>query len=134
MVTAGLLSPRLNLAFWVFWTAFSGIVTTLGLIFFVGDISGSNAEATVVHVYSQEAYTVRFTTRDGEACVTAQKWTPSTGPVKVADTLRVHYSRISPCDNIEPADDWFARYGAILVPPAFLAVGCVNLRRLRRRV
>jgi hypothetical protein len=110
-------------------------MTTFGLVFFVGDISGGNAEATVVHVYSQEAYTVRFTTRDGETCVTEQKSTRNTGPVKVADTLRVHYSKISPCDNIEPPDDRFATYGAILLlPPAFLAVGCVNLRPLRRRV
>ncbi|GLW34557.1 hypothetical protein [Actinoplanes regularis] len=133
MATARQISPRFDLVFWVFWTVFSSIATLLCVVSFVGDISGGNAVATVVHIYSQESYTIRFTTRDGETCITAHKWTPRADPVKIGDTLRVHYSKISPCDNVDQQDDWFARYGAILLPPGFLAIGCVNLRRLRGR-
>jgi hypothetical protein len=133
MVSARHLSPRFNLIFWVFWAVLAGLTTLLSLIFFLGNLSGGNTVATVVRVYSQEAYTIRFTTRDGTTCETPHKWLPRANLVEVNDTLKVHYSRISPCDNVDREDDWFARYGAFLIPPAFLAIGCVNLRRVRRR-
>ena len=133
MGAARQLSPRFHFVFWVFWTALASFITLLSLVFFVGSLSGGNAVATVVHVYSQEAYTIRFATQDGKICETPHKWTPRADTVSVNDTFRVHYSKISPCDNVDRGDDWFARYGSFLIPLAFLAIGAVNLRRLRRR-
>jgi hypothetical protein len=126
-------SRQFNLIFWTFWTVFAGLCSLGILAFFVGDLSGGNATATVVRVYSQGAYTISFTARDGTSCETPHKWTPRAEPVKVGDTFEVHYSKISPCDNVERRDDWFARYGGFLIPPVFLAIGCFRLRRLRRR-
>ena len=128
------LPPRVQFVFWLFWTALAGLITLFSLLFFLGSLEGGNAVATVVHVYSQEAYTIRFTTQDGRTCETPHKWTPSADPVRVNDTFKVHYSKISPCDNVDPEHDWMARYGAFLMPPAFLAIGVVNLRRHRRRM
>jgi hypothetical protein len=133
MVSVRQFSPRFNFVFWMFWTALASLMTLLSLVFFLGSLFGGDALATVVHVYSQEAYTIRFTTRDGRTCETPHKWMPRADPVSVNDTFKVHYSKISPCDNVDRGDDWFARYGAFLIPPAFLAIGSVNLRRLRQR-
>ena len=126
-------SRRFNLIFQTFWTGFSGFFLLGMLAFFVGDLLGGNATATVIHVDSQEAYAIDFTTRDGTTCETPRKWERSAEPIKVDDTFEVHYSKISPCDNVERRDDWFARYGGFLIPPVFLAIGWVQLRLLRRQ-
>ena len=126
------LPTRVRLTFWVIWTGFAGVMWVVTMIFLVGDLSGGNATATVLHVYSQEAYTIGFTTEDGAPCVTPHKWIPRSEPVELGDTFPVHYSRISPCDNVERADDLFARYGMFLIPTVLFAAGCVNLRRTAR--
>lgn len=124
---------RPTLVFWAFWTVLASLGTLLSLLFVIGTIEGADATATVVHVYSQEAYTIRFATRDGTTCETPHKWNPRADPVEVGDTFRVHYSKISPCDNVDRKGDSFSTYGAFLIAPAFLAIGCVNLRGLRKR-
>jgi hypothetical protein len=101
--------------------------------FLVGELSGANATATVVHVYDQEAYTIRFTTKDGVRCESPHKWTPRAEPVKVGDTFEVHYSKISPCDNVDRADDLFGRYGFVVVPSIFVGVGLLAIARIRRQ-
>lgn len=111
----------------------STLMTLLSALALVGEVSGGDATATVVHVYSPEAYTIRFTTADGTSCVTPHKWTPRRDPVKVNDTFSVHYSKLSPCDNVERKGNFFAAYGAFLLAPLFLALGLVELRRLRKR-
>ena len=123
------LTARAHLVFWVFFTAFAGFLWIGGLGFAIGDLLGGTTEATVIHVYTQEAYTIRFTTTTGIQCVTPHKWDPGASPVKLGDTFKVHYSRISPCDNVSRANDLFSRYGFAVIPTVFLAIGYVNLRR-----
>jgi len=100
----------------------------------MGDFLGGDATATVVHVYSQEAYTIRFETESGTQCVTPHKWDARAEPVELNDTFDVHYSSISPCDNVERVDDLFARYAPASTATIFLAIGCVSLHRAKRRV
>ncbi len=103
------------------------------LVALVDELSGGTTTAPVTHIYTQEVYTIRFTTADGTSCVTPHKWDGRAEPVKLNDTFAVHYSRASPCDNVERADDSFSRYVGISVATIFLAIGGAAIRRLRQR-
>lgn len=127
------LPPKLRLGFLAAWTAFAGIFTVVTTVFFVADVRGGDATATVVHVYSQAAYTISFTTKDGVRCETTHKWDPRPEPVRTGDTFEVRYSKIAPCDNVERADDYFARFGGYFIPPIFLTVGLAAFLLVRRK-
>lgn len=133
MFTSRKLDPRARLIFFTVWTAFAGIMSLVAVVFLVADLSGGNARATVVHVYSQQAYTIRFKTKDGADCETPHKWTARAEPVKAGDTFEVHYSAISPCDNVERSDDLFARFGFVPIPAIFVVVGLAVIARLRHQ-
>jgi hypothetical protein len=89
---------------WIF-TVGVALVTIATTFFLVGDLRGGDATATVVHVYSQEVYSITFVTKDGRRCQTDHKWEPRAGTVNVSDTFEVHYSHVSPCYNVRRADD-----------------------------
>ncbi len=128
------LDPRREMAFIVGWAGFVGVFWIVSLMFLVGDFAGGDTTATVVHVSSQEAYTIRFTTEDGTGCELTQKWTPRAVPVKVGDTFEVHYSSPSPCENAKRADDWFARFGFEVIPILLAVVGWIRIRELRQQM
>src|SRR5689334_12254353 len=98
-------SRESNLIFlWIF-TTFTGLFTIVSMFVLVDDMRGADTTATVVHVYSQEAYSITFVTKDGRRCQTDHKWEPRKDTVHVSDTFQVHYSLSFPCDNVRRADD-----------------------------
>lgn len=126
-------SRRLKLVFFTFWTAFAALAT-VGVGFFLwADLHGGNATATIVRVIPDIAYTIDFTTQDGVRCEASFKWSSARGSIELMDTFKVHYSRISPCDNVERADDYFARFGGYVIPPVFVIVGVTALFLTRRQ-
>ena len=115
---------------WIF-TAVAALFTIATTFFLVGDVRGGEATATVVHVYSQQAYSISFVTKDGRRCQAADhKWEPRTGTINVSDTFQVHYSDISPCYNVRRADDPSDRF-SYTIGPVMLAAGIVLLLLLR---
>jgi hypothetical protein len=113
--------------------AFGAAMSVAMGYFLWGDLHGGNATATVVHMYSQTAYTISFVTADGTRCETPHKWRARTDPINVSDTFEVHYSKISPCDNVERADDLFSRFGGYLVPPVLTSIGLVGFVLVKRQ-
>jgi hypothetical protein len=115
-----------------------GVATSVGMGYFLlGDFQGGNATATVIHVYSPTAYTISFITADGTRCKTPHKWRARNDSIEVSDTFEVHYSKISPCDNVERVDDPFSRFGGYLIPPLLTILGLVAfvlVERQRRRL
>ena len=114
---------------WIF-TTFAGLFTIASMFALVGDVRGADTTATVVTVYSQEAYSITFVTKDGRRCLTDHKWDPRKDTVHVSDTFKVHYSQFSPCDNVRRADDRSFR-SAFLTAPIMFAVGAVGLLLVR---
>lgn len=114
---------------WIF-TTLAALFTIATTFFYVWDLQGGDATATVVHVYSQQAYSVMFVTRDGRRCLADSKWEPRADTVNVSDTFVVHYSRVSPCDNFRRADDRSYRY-FYTIGPVMLAGGILLLLLFR---
>jgi hypothetical protein len=110
---------------WIF-TTFAGLFTIASVLARVEDTRGGDATATVVHVYTQEAYSITFVTKDGRRCLTDHKWDPRKDTVHVSDTFQVHYSQFSPCDNVRRADDR-SFWSGFLIAPTMFAVGAVGL-------
>ena len=126
-------SPKWTFGFLIAWTAFAGLLTVVTTVFLVADLRGGDVTATVVHVYSQTAYTVSYTTKDGVRCETQSKWDPVANEVRTGDRFEVHYSKIQPCDNVDRSNDYFARFGGIFVPSLFLVGGATALVLFRRK-
>jgi membrane protein YqaA with SNARE-associated domain len=126
------LNPRVHLVFLLLWTAGASIGLLVALVAMVGNVLGGSTTATVGRVYSQVGYTVTFTTKYGTNCQTLQKWGDSPVPIQQGDTIEVHYSRFSPCYNVERADDSFSSYGFLAIPTIMVAGGLIAITRLRR--
>jgi hypothetical protein len=115
---------------WI-WTTVAAFMTIFTTVFLVADLRGGNATATVVHVYSQEAYAVAFATRDGTRCQAQHKWFPRPERINVSDTFEVHYSSLDPCYNFRRADE--SNWWLYTMPPVALAAGVVGLLVVRGR-
>jgi len=98
-----------------------------------GDLNGGNATATVVNVYSQTAYTVRYVTEDGVQCMTPHKWNRHPEPVRTSDTFEVRYSKILPCDNVRRADAGFSWFGYFLIAPVLMTAGLTAFVLVKRQ-
>ncbi len=117
-------SPKPKLIVFVVFTVLAALMVVLAILTSLADRKGGNATATVVHVYSQEAYTISYTTKDGERCVTPHKWNYRPQTVAVGDTFEVHYSSLLPCDNVERADD---TSGDSVLIPVLLLIGGISM-------
>jgi hypothetical protein len=126
------MSRESKLLFFSIYTALAAIISIFTMYFLLEDLQGGNTTATVVHVYSQTAYTITFVSKDGTHCRTDHKWNPQPEPVNVSDTFEVHYSKESPCHNVRRADDGSYRqfYAAA---PAFMLVGLIGLAVVKRQ-
>lgn len=124
---------RGRLVFATVWTGLAAVIWVGWSWAFAGDLAGGNTTARVVHVYTPQAYTIRFTTADGTVCETPHKWAARREPIAVGDTFEVHYSRFSPCENVERGDDQLGRYGGFALATVLLTAGILNLRSARRR-
>jgi hypothetical protein len=120
-------SPKWTVGLLLAWIAIACLFTVVTTRYLVADLNGGDATATVVHVYSQTAYTVSYTTKDGVGCEIKSKWDPVAHEVRTGDRFKVHYSKVRPCDNVDRADDHFARFGASVIALIFLLAGVAML-------
>ena len=132
MLGQSALSRKTKLRLLAAYTTFGAAMSVAMCYFLWGDLHGGNATATVVHV-SQTRYTISFVTADGTRCGTPHKLRPRADPINVSDTFEVHYSKISPCDNAERADDLFARFGGYAIPPVLTIIGLVQFVLVKRQ-
>jgi hypothetical protein len=103
-------SPRTKRSFLICWTGLATLFGLFGVWTAWEDGRGGDANATVLQVWEkpdgsvQYGYRMTFTLRDGTVCEAERKLLPSSEKVHVGETITVHYSRLSPCSNVERAD------------------------------
>lgn len=127
------LSRKAKLRFFAIYSTFAAVMSVAHGYALWGDLNGGNATATVVHVYSQTAYTIRYVTEDDIQCETPHKWDPRTEPIRASDTFEVRYSKILPCDNVRRADAGFSWFGGFLIGPVLMTAGLAAIVLVKRQ-
>jgi hypothetical protein len=115
------------------WAVLASLMWLGILVGEIGYALGGQAIATVIHVYTDEVDEVSFTTADERVCDSLQKWATADPEVKAGDTFEVHYSKMSPCDNVERKHDYLLRFVLFSAAAVLPVVGWVGVRGSLRR-